>query len=195
MANISEIDNETGFGYYTPPSNSSKKIVEGWYPSHIIHATVNPPRTIRKKHKAKIYHFRVEIAASSGYIVKDSDGVEISTSEYAGRELYHNGVFFFLFPKAEDSFEENNEGNKLYSEFLHAINVPLEKVEVDGVYKYYLPEVDPSTMLGKPVLVYARKSKPFIGRQGDRISPMQIKYVRKWSGGEPVTIKGLKLPI
>ena len=49
MANISEIDNDTGFGYYTPPSNSNKKIVEGWYPSHIIHATVNPPRIIRKK--------------------------------------------------------------------------------------------------------------------------------------------------
>ena len=134
MANINEVDNETGFGYYTPSANSSKKFVEGWYPSHIIHATVNPPRVIRKKHKAKIYHFRAEIAASSGYQVRDSDGVEISTSEYAGRELYHNGVFFFLFPKEEDTFEENNEGNKLYAEFLHAINVPLEKVEGDGVF-------------------------------------------------------------
>ena len=50
-------------------------------------------------------------------------------------------------------------------------------------------------MLGKPVLVYAKKSKPFIGRQGDRISPMQIKYVRKWSGGDQVKVEGLRLPI
>ena len=195
MADITEIANETGFGYYTPSKISSKRIVEGWYPSHIIHATVNPPRTIRKKYKAKIYHLRVEIAATSGYQVKDKDGVEISTSEYAGRELYHNGIFFFLFPREEDAFEENNEGNKLYAEFLHAIDTPLEKVEVDGVYKYYLPEIEPSVTIGKPVLVYARESKPFIGRQGDKISPMQIKYVRKWSGGEPIKVEGLRLPI
>jgi hypothetical protein len=195
MADFGEVSNETGFGYYKPPANSTKKIVEGWYPSHIITATVNPPRMIRGKYKAKIYHFRVEIAAAHGYTVTDADRVESSTSEYAGRELYHNGVFFFLFPREEDTFQENSEGNKLYAEFLRAIDVPLEKVEVDGVYKYYLPEIDPVTALGKPVLVYARKSKPFVGRQGDRIAPMQIKYVRKWSGGEPVKIKGLKLPI
>ena len=185
MADITEITNETGFGYYTPPTTSKKPIVEGWYPSHIIHATVNPPRMIRKKYKA----------ATSGYHINDKDGVEISTSEYAGRELYHNGIFFFLFPREEDTFKENNEGNKLYAEFLHAIDVPLEKVEVDGEYKYYLPEIEPSVTLGKPVLVYVRKSKPFIGRQGDKISPMQIKYVRKWSGGEPIKIEGLRLPI
>ena len=195
MADITEIDSDTGFGYYTPTTTSKRKIVEGWYPSHIIHATVNPPRMIRKKHKAKIYHLRVEIAATSGYQVRDKDNAEISTSEYAGRELYHNGIFFFLFPREEDTFEENNEGNKLYAEFLNAISVPLEKVEVDGVYKYYLPEIEPATALGKPVLVYAKQSKPFIGRQGDKISPMQIKYVRKWSGGEPIKVEGLRLPI
>ena len=195
MANFDEVSNDTGFGYYEPPVDTTKKIVEGWYPSHIITATVNPPRMVREKYKAKIYHFRVEIAAAQGYKVKDIDGVECSTSEYAGRELYHNGVFFFLFPRGEDAFQENSEGNKLYAEFLRAIDVSLEKVEVGGSYKYYLPEIDPTTSIGKPVLVYARKSKPFIGKRGDRIAPMQIKYVRKWSGGEPVKIKGLKLPI
>ena len=195
MADITEIDNDTGFGYYTPSTISNKPIVEGWYPSHIIKATVNPPRIIRKKYKAKIYHLRVEIAATSGYQVKDKDGTEISTSEYAGRELYHNGIFFFLFPREEDTFKENNEGNKLYAEFLNAISIPLEKVEVDGIYKYYLPEIEPSTSIGKPVLVYAKKSKTFIGRQGDRISPMQIKYVRKWAGGDQIKVEGLRLPI
>ena len=193
MADIGSIE-ETGFGYYTPPV-SKKRIVEGWYPCHIIHATVNPPRKIRNKYKAKIYHFRAEIAASSGYHVNSSDGVEVSTSEYAGRELYHNGIFFFLFPTEKDTFKENSEGNKLYAEFLNAIDVPLEKVEVDGVYKYYLSEIDPSAMLGKPILAYVRKSKPFVGRNGDKISPMQIKYVRKWSGGEQIKIEGLRLPI
>ena len=125
MADITEITNETGFGYYTPPTTSKKPIVEGWYPSHIIHATVNPPRMIRKEYKAKIYHLRVEIAATSGYHVNDKNGVEISTSEYAGKEIYHNGIFFFLFPREEDTFKENNEGNKLYAEFLHAIDVHL----------------------------------------------------------------------
>ena len=195
MANFEEVDNDTGFGYYEPKQNTSRKIIEGWYPSHIINATVNPPRMIRGKHKAKIYHFRVEIAAANGYTLQDTDNTKVSTSEYAGRELYHNGVFFFLFPKEKDAFEENSEGNKLYAEFLRAIDIPLEKVEVAGVYKYYLPEIDPSISIGKPVLVYARKSKPFIGRHGDRIAPMQIKYVRKWSGGEPLKIDRLRLPI
>ena len=126
MASIKDIE-KPRHGYYTPSVDYNKEVIEGWYPSHVIHATVNPPRMIKGKYKAKINHLRVEIASVSGYQVKDSNNVMVSTTEYAGRDLYHNGVFFFLSPDEEDSFEENNKDNKLYAELLRAINLPLKK--------------------------------------------------------------------
>ena len=135
------------------------------------------------------------IADVGGYTVKN-EGKDISTKQFAGKEVSMNGLFFFLSPQEGDGFEENTKDNKLYSEFLKIAGVPLSKVEVDGIMRYYLPEVHPEAFLGKPMFAYIGKSKPFLGKQGDMITLMQVQFARSWSGGEPIKIsQGLRLPI
>ena len=190
MSSIEDVGGNS-FGYYTP----KVKIVEGWYPVHVTRAKVTPPKMIRKIHKGKIYNIWFSISDEGGYYVQ-RDGKDISTSEFAGKEVSNNGLFFFMCPQEEDSFKENNAGNKEYAEFLKACGIPLEKLEVNNIMKYYLPEVHPSAFEGKPLFANIRQSKPFISRSGDRISPMQVRYVRSWSGGKPIKIReGLRLPI
>ena len=190
MASVEDLA-KSNFGYYTP----ELKLSRGWYPVHVTKATVTPPRSIKNKYKAKIYNLGFTIADVGGYTVKN-EGKDISTKQFAGKEVSMNGLFFFLSPQEGDVFEENTKDNKLYSEFLKIAGVPLSKVEVDGVMRYYLPEVHPEAFLGKPMFAYIGKSKPFLGKQGDMITLMQVQFARSLSGGEPIKIsQGLRLPI
>jgi hypothetical protein len=190
MASIEDVG-KSNYGYYTP----EQKLVEGWYPVHVTRAKVTPPKFIRKSYKGKIYNIWFSISGESGYKVK-SEGMEISTSQFKGKEVSNSGLFFFMCPEEDDDFKENDDGNKEYAEFLRACNIPLDKVEVNGQLRYYLPEVHPSAFEGKPLFAFIKRSKPFIGKNGDSIAPMQVRYVRAWSGGKPLEIsEGLRLPI
>ena len=193
MASIEDLG-KSNFGYYTP-DKQELKLIEGWYPVHVTRATVTTPRTIRKVHKAKIYNIWFSVADASGYNIQHK-GESLSTTQFAGKEVSNNGLFFFLFPQDDDDFKENNKGNKEYSEFLKASGISLEKTVVDGIVRYYLPEVHPDAFIGKPMFAFIKKSKPFLSKDGSMIAPMQVQYVRTWSGGEPMKIRqGLRLPI
>ena len=83
--------------YYDPSQNKNVKLVaKQLYPSHITECKVAEV-SVRKKYKAKVFNFFVEIAdAVKDLTFKDVNGKEVKGDSFAGRRVKGGGVFFFL---------------------------------------------------------------------------------------------------
>jgi len=116
-------------------------------------------------------NFRIENGKRIPVIV-DGKHLEISCEQFVGRELYSNGLF--LYKGAEGSGR-----NKQYTEFLDAIGVELEEIEIDGHKVKQLMAIEESDVTGKAVFVRVAykentKTKTFYPTVVD---------VLKWEGG------------
>ena len=90
-------------------------------------------------------NFRIENNKRVPTIV-DGKHLEISCEQFVGRELYANGLF--LFKGAEGSGR-----NKQYTEFLDAIGVELDEIEVEGHKVKKLMAIEEKDVVGKAVFV------------------------------------------
>ena len=184
--------------YYDPSQNKNVSLVaKQLYPSHITECKVAEV-SVRKKYKAKVFNFFVEIAdAVKDLKFKNSAGKEISGESFAGRRVKGGGVFFFFNPTDADDFEANPGGNDKYLRFCEAIGIecPEIEVEVDGEKKIVktLPDLEPSDVIGKPIMSYIDLS-PWKDKEGNQRSSMNVKNFDKWSDGKDRDISMEDLP-
>jgi hypothetical protein len=184
MASLEDIGGHS-HGQYKP----KEQLQLGWYPSHIVSATIRKSVKVRQRYRAHIYNIKFKISDAEGFKINGNG----STVKFANRVVTNNGLFYFLSPQQGDDFEENPTGNKLYYRLLKCCKVPMEKLDNGS---YLLTEINPSAIIGHPMLIYLDKSKPFIGKEGKKITLMQVRKFMEWDGGSyKKQREGLKLPI
>ena len=185
---------KAGFNFYDPSKNigNAKPEIKQFYKGHICDVKVAEVN-VRKKYKAKVYNFYVELSDNKDrtYVIKDTDTLEtkeVDGSAFKGKKYKAQGVFQFLVPKEGDTFEENSGGNEKYLHLCSSINATNEKVTVniDGqdteVIKF--PDLDASDLSGNPIDALLGEVK-WKNREGNSITSINVKSFRAWSDGEP----------
>ena len=203
MSSMSEVA-KPGVNHYYDPSQekSNTRLATGVYPAHIIKCD-STVRTVKNKYKARIFNFRVKVhnsVASWTYQIEDITGkiVDANASDYIGREIRSQGVFFFLTPDVGDDFEANPGGNRKFMETLEAIGVecPEMEIDVDGEKRKVktLPDVDESAFLGAPVFANVDLGRPWKGSDGVERQSFEVKSIDKWEQGAKIDVEAADLP-
>ena len=184
--------------YYDPSQNKNVKLVaKQLYPSHITECKVAEV-SVRKKYKAKVFNFFIEIAdAVKDLTFKDANGKELKGDSFVGRRVKGGGVFFFLNPSDGDDFESNPGGNDKYLHFCESLGIecPEVEVDIDGEKRMVktLPELESSDIIGKPLMSYIDLA-PWKDKEGNQRSSMNVKNFDKWSDGDTRDIALEDLP-
>jgi hypothetical protein len=130
--------------------------------------------------KARVHNYKVELA--------DNDN-----KEFNGRIFRSSGCFQFLEPKKDDKFISNQSGNKSYLRFCEDIGIDCTEVEreVDGetIKVKQLPNITEKDALGAPVIAVLNFGKSYKDKNGFTKKPMQVKFIKKWEGGERLEVK------
>ena len=174
--------------YYDPSQNKNVKLVaKQLYPSHITECKVAEV-SVRKKYKAKVFNFFVEIAdAVKDLTFKDVSGKEVKGDSFAGRKVKGGGVFFFLNPSDGDDFESNPGGNDKYLHFCESLGIecPEVEVDIDGEKRMVktLPELQVDDLIGKPLMSYIDVA-PWKDKEGNQKFSMNVKNFDKWTEGD-----------
>ena len=182
----------SGFNFYDPEKNvgNIKPEPKQFYRGHICDVKVAEVN-VRKKYKAKVYNFYVELAENKDrtYNADDPDTAtkkQVDGSAFKGKKFKAQGVFQFLVPQSGDTFEENSGGNDKYLHLCESINAANEKitVNIDGedreVIKF--PDLDASDLAGKPIdaLLDVVKWK---NKEGNMITSLNVKSFKSWDDG------------
>ena len=191
MADVSEITLTGSYIDLEDVNEERKQLATGWYPAHIAKCDI-ATRTVRGKHRAKIYNAHVEVAPE----VKDfkftiesitGEKTEVSGDGYAGKKFRGMGVFYFLTPQPGDEFEPNAKGNAGYMYFCKALGLELKEntIKIDGKDKKVLslPELNSDDILGKPVLACVGYSKPWRDKEGRERTSFEVKAFKPWPDG------------
>ena len=186
--------------YYDPSQNKNVKLVaRQLYPSHITECKVAEV-SVRKKYKAKVFNFFVEIAdevKDLTFINANANGKEVKGTSFAGRRVKGGGVFFFLNPTDGDDFEANPGGNDKYLHFCESLGIecPEVEVDIDGEKRIVktLPELEAEDIIGKPLMSYIDIA-PWKDKDGNQRNSMNVKNFDKWSDGSDRDIAGEDLP-
>ena len=182
----------SGFNFYDPSKNvgNIRPEAKQFYKGHICDVKVAEVN-VRKKYKAKVYNFYVELSDNKDrtYNVEDGDTLEkkqVDGSAFEGKKYKAQGVFQFLVPKDGDKFQENSGGNDKYLHLCESINAANEKitVEIDGedreVIKF--PDLDAMDLSGKPIDALLDYVK-WRNKEGKTITSINVKSFKLWEGG------------
>ena len=182
-----------GFNFYDPAKNvgNAKPEIKQFYRGHICDVKVQEVN-VRKKYKAKVYNFYVELSDNKDrtYNIEDPDTLlkkKVDGSGFKGKKYKAAGVFQFLVPKEGDNFEENSGGNEKYLHLCDSVNANNEKitVNIDGVDTEVIkfPDLDSSDLEGKPLDVMLDEVK-WKSKDGNWVTSLNVKGFRAWEGGE-----------
>ncbi|MAG27153.1 hypothetical protein CMI47_16575 [Candidatus Pacearchaeota archaeon] len=154
--------------YYDP----DEKIIipEGSYPAHIISFYVSKEKPTRYGNPYNIY--------------KPVYRIDESVDIYGGMSVSDKGIFRFRGKNNNPSKKSNSKGNLPYKTMLDKLEIPLNKVVVNGKEVYRLPSVDESQVYGKPVIinVYHDTFKGSYGVQ--KVAVANIAHA--WKDGKPL---------
>ena len=158
MASVTDINigDTTHMHYYDPKENTRVSLIpKQLYPMHIKKVDTREV-DVKGKYKAKVYNIIYEIAEECSKHKYNTESGEINGSSFVGKEIYATGVFMFLNPSPEDTFEANNGANERYLRFCETIDVACSEIEVeiDGEKRMVkqFPELQESEIIGKPIL-------------------------------------------
>ena len=195
--------------YHDDGSDTNKKqeakviMPNGEYPAHIVKAEY-VRRDVKGRYKALVYTVTVQLAKEcQGMMLnaRTTDGktIEIDAGKYVGFKIKSNGIFKFLHPNGDDSFEANPSGNKKYASFCEAIGVdtPTIETEIDGkkVKVNEIPDINESDMLGRPVKAVIKRGKPWTSStDGITRRPLQVQWFNTWEDGSQIEIVEDDLP-
>ena len=189
---LGDIDSNQSFYDPLEKERPKTKLLEGNYYGNITDMKLSKGITIRSKYSADIYNLTITVHKdNSNAKYKTKDGEE-DGEQFIGREIKSNGVFNFLVPSNGD-FEANPGGNESFFKFCQAldIKVPTKTIKSDDGDRevHMLPQkLEQSDCLGKPVIVYVGKAKPFVNLEGETITPMKAKFFTKWEEGEKLNL-------
>jgi len=201
-------------GTYNPYKNALME--EGVYPAHIISFDERAVDT--RFGQAFVYSLRYRIApeaakqqqtlwkrANNGHFAKDDAGeriperdkedniITISCGNFAGRELYSNGIFLFV-------EEEASGRNRAYSNLLDVVGIKLEEVEIQkGVVVKQLVQLEENDVLGKPALVkvayrsfVTRETRELPKEDQDVRWAARVLEVYPWEDGKPIPLEEIE---
>ena len=199
MSTIDEVIN-----YYDPSDEGkSKRMVPGIYPCHIIKCDVKENIAVRNKYRAKIFNYRVKIheeAKNHKYEITNIAGAkeQVTGEGYIGYEVRSAGVFNFIAPGPEDSFEPNPSGNKRYLDFVNGLGIecPEKEIEINGEKKVVkvLPNVEEADCLGSPVMAVINYGKPWKDKDGNQRTSLEVKSITQWKEGSTIDVELEDLP-
>ena len=168
--------------------------VAGEYLGHITEARTVTREFTRedRKVKARIFNFKVRVAAENKgqkYTFQDRNGNhrDITGEHFIDWEMVADGVFRYLEPTREDSFESYAEGNKKYLLFCQSLGmeIPTEERTVNGntVSVQLLPDIDEKMLNGTPVVAVVGRGKDWINDKGETVPSWRCKFTKRWESG------------
>ena len=169
--------------------------VAGEYLGHITSTKTVVREFTRDKRqvKAHIYNFKVRVAPENvekKYTVQGRDGShkEIDGSHFVEWEIIADGVFRYLEPKDDDTFESYTEGNKKYFMFCQSIGMEIKTEErtVNGktVRVQLLPEIKETELNGTPVTAVVGRGQDWTDDTGKTKPSWRVKFTKLWTDGK-----------
>ena len=191
MSTVAEVSTNGIASFFDPSQEQSRvRLSQGVYPAHIIKCVVKEC-PVQNKYKARIFNFTVKVdkeVANNTYKIEGIDGnlESVEGSNYTGREVRSQGIFYFLTPDVGDSFEAHAGGNRKYMETAEAlgINCPEVEVEIDGDKRMVkqFPELTESEIKGKPIMGFI-DIEEYVKDGETRIS-YKVKDFTDWADGK-----------
>ena len=175
-------------------------MVEGEYLGHIIES-----RTITREFtkedrlmKARIFNFKVEVAQDNTRNKYTVNTKEITGEHYVGKHIMADGVFRFLEPTKDDTFESNAEGNKRYLMFCQSLGmqIPTEERTINGktVTVQILPDIKEDDLNGTPVTAVVGRGQDWTDDTGKNRPSWRVKFTKLWADGKRLATKTDDLP-
>ena len=193
MADVSQVTLDGGF---VPVKATRKKnpIALGWYPTHVVDCTI-ATKGVKNKYRAKIYNLKVAVAPEAKnqkFNIKDIAGneVEVTGEDQIDYEFRGMGVFYFLNPQPGDDFEANPKGNVGYMYLCEALGFDLKEAEVNGEKVIKLPEISKDDIVGLPVMSCIGESRPWIGKDGNSRTSLEVKAFKVWKDAKKKDVLG-----
>jgi len=207
MANVNDMFNEVTKeqSFYTKAKKKEfTPFARGEYFGHITDVDSKILDVKGGQYKARLYTYTVEVDAenkSKNFEYEGIDGKPTKTKGdvYVGKR-FKGKLWRFLEPAKDDTFESNSTGNTGYLKFCETIGIecPTETKTIDGedVEVQLLPNLTSDVMLGKPVIAFVDKGRPFTNKKGEETFFWDCKFCKKWEGGKAKDIKpkGADLP-
>tara|TARA_R100001530_G_scaffold46390_1_gene34876 strand:+ start:685 stop:1311 length:627 start_codon:yes stop_codon:yes gene_type:complete len=173
--------------------------VAGEYLGHLIEARTVTREFTREGRlmKARIFNFKIRVAAENRtqkYTFQDKDGNhrDITGEHFIDWEMVADGVFRYLEPTREDSFESYAEGNKKYLLFCQSLGmeIPTEERTVNGntVSVQLLPDIDEKMLNGTPVVAVVGRGKDWINDKGETVPSWRCKFIKRWTEGKKLAM-------
>jgi len=198
IGSVLDTDTKYKHSYYDESEDTPKiYMAEDNYPAHIVKVET-AERTVKSKYKALIYNCTVKLAdacSTKMFNCRDATGknVEAKGSDFVGREIRSIGVFQFLHPTGDDTFEANPGGNRRYLQFCEAIGKPAKvtSVTIDGEKRKVkeLPNLSENDILGVPITAVIKNSKPWVSeRDGKSRTSLEVKWFEPWVEGTPISV-------
>lgn len=190
--------------YYDPTMNDNTPLVEGIYPCHVTKCVLRKNVVVRGKYLANVYNLTLKVAKEvSGHTFKGPNG-DVNGSIYDGRDIYANGVFFFVTPSASEHshLKSNPGGNENYLSFCQLIGFDCPNkditITIDGkeVTKNVpiLPELEESDIKGKPLFAVVSSASWRDKTTGEERSSMKAKTFQPWKEGNVLDIDKEEIP-
>ena len=175
-------------------------MVEGEYLGHIIES-----RTITREFtkedrlmKARIFNFKVEVAQDNTRNKYTVNTKEITGEHYVGKHIMADGVFRFLEPTKDDTFESNAEGNKRYLMFCQSLGmqIPTEERTINGktVTVQILPDIKEDDLNGTPVTAVVGRGQDWTDDTGKNRPSRRLKCTKLLADGKRLATKTDDLP-
>ena len=185
MASVNDVlSSNQSVSYYDPMENINvPTIANEKYRAFIIECK-SQEVTVRKKYKAKVFNYKLEVAEeNSDLTYTSSEGKEVNGGVFTGKTFKGAGIFHFLTPSDGDDFEANPGGNERYMEFCEALGIecPEIEIEVEGKKRMVktLPELSTDDLLGKPILAKLVENS-FVNKENKKVNYFQAKSVERW---------------
>ena len=193
---FNEVTKEQSF-YAKGKKKSFTPYGKGEYYCHIVDVDSKILDVRGGQYKARLYTYTVEIAEDNSILDFEYEGIDGKPVKTKG-SVYVGGKFKgklwrFLEPGKDDDFESHSSGNTGYLKFCETIGVecPTETRTINGedVEVQLLPNLTPDMMLGKPVIAFVDKGRPFINKKGVETFFWDCKFCKKWTSGKDKDIK------
>ena len=169
--------------------------VAGEYLGHITETRtlVREFKKDGRDHKARIFNFKVHIAPENStqkftIHLKDGTRKEINGEHYVGQNFLADGVFRYLEPTEQDTFESHAEGNKRYMRFCESLGhkMATEERTVNGktLRVQILPDLNEDDLNGTPVVAVVGRGDDWVNDEGKTVPSFRVKYTKVWNDGK-----------
>jgi len=198
MADVNEVfgDITNNQSYFNPNEKKKKKkytpYTRGEYLCHIIESESKVVDVAGGKHRAELFTYTVEVAdenKTQDFQYRDINGAMTDTKGdvYVGYK-FRGKLWRFLEPGEKDKFSSNSSGNTNYMRFCETIGIEkvMEKKEINGevIEVQLLPSLSSGEMLGKAVIAFVDKGRPWKDKEGKTRQFWDCKFCKSWKDGK-----------